>query len=124
MRRSPDQLRVIVSSLNPSKDASVNSFTIDLNEHKNLTAENVSQMLGSVADDRPWQLRVTSGGIAYMSEKVGKDDIEGLAFRCETLDAGNGYVGLQAAKDKLWVGTVLLQLQKNWPSPRSSYIDY
>lgn len=97
-------------------------FTIDLNDPEQLTRENVSRLIGSVLDTQHWQLRVTKGGIAYLSSTVGSDDIGELAFRFETWCAGNNYVGFQAAHDASWVDQVYEDLKANWPQPYSTFI--
>jgi hypothetical protein len=97
---------------------------INLKDTEQLTYDNVAKLIGSVTDDRHWQLRVTKDGVAYLSEIVGADDIGDLTFRMETWCAGNGYVGPQAALDETWVNRVLKDLQQNWPRPESSYIDF
>jgi hypothetical protein len=95
---------------------------IDLNDPAQFTKENVALLIASEEDDRDWQLRVTSEGIAYLSSVVGADRIEGLAFRCETWIEGNGYVGKEAAADESWVRQVYADLRRNWPNPTDSYI--
>ena len=75
---------------------------IDLND--GLTLEAVRQLLASASDDEHTQLRVTKGGIAYISSGVvGGTDIDGLLFRLETWAKGSGYVGKVAASDEVWV---------------------
>ena len=97
--------------------------TIDLNDPKQFTRENVAKLIGSVLDTQNWQLRVTKEGIAYLSDVTSSRDIDGLAFRFETWGAGNNYVGFQAAHDTSWVKQVFNDLKENWPEPKSSYID-
>jgi len=97
-------------------------FTIDLNDPQQFTRESVARLIGSVLDTQHWQLRVTRDGIAYLSEIVGKEDTDGLAFRFETWCAGNNYVGFQAAHDEIWVGHVYKDLAANWPRPSSTFI--
>jgi hypothetical protein len=97
-------------------------LTIDLNDDEQFTLANVKRLLGSVLDTQHWQLRVTQGGIAYLSDVVGKDGIDELAFRFETWCAGNNYVGFQAAHDEVWVGHVYKDLRDNWPHPHSTFI--
>ncbi len=97
-------------------------LTINLNDPEQFTRENVAHLIGSVLDTQNWQLRVTKNGIAYLSNVVGKEEIDGLAFRFETWSAGNNYVGFQAAHDKLWVDHVYQDLKENWPRPYSTYI--
>ncbi|URM27030.1 hypothetical protein LLY42_24730 [Pseudomonas frederiksbergensis] len=97
---------------------------IDLNTPDGLTLEAVRQLLASASDDEHTQLRVTKGGIAYISSGiVGGTDIDGLLFRLETWAKGSGYVGLVAASDKVWVMQIFNALKQNWPKPPFDYID-
>lgn len=94
---------------------------IDLND---FSIENVRALISSGSDDTHTQLRVKPNGIAYLSKVVGNSDVKGLAFRLETWVAGNGYVGLKAAEDDGWVKRIYECLNKNWPTPTDTYIDY
>lgn len=97
---------------------------IDLNTPDALTIEAVRQLLASASDDEHTQLRVTKGGIAYISSGiVGGTDIDGLLFRLETWAKGSGYVGLVAASDEVWVMQIFNALRENWPKPPFDYID-
>jgi hypothetical protein len=97
---------------------------IDLNAPGGLTLEAVRQLLASAGDDEHTQLRVTKGGIAYLSSGVvGGVDIEGLRFRLETWAKGSGYVGRVAASDEVWVMQIYNALKDNWPNPPFDYID-
>lgn len=97
---------------------------IDLNDPDGLTPESVRQLLASASDDQHTQLRVTKGGIAYISSGVvGGVDINGLLFRLETWAKGAGYVGRVAASDEVWVMQIHNALKDNWPRPSSDYID-
>ncbi|VVM75890.1 hypothetical protein PS645_02010 [Pseudomonas fluorescens] len=97
---------------------------IDLNTPGSLTLEAVRQLLASASDDEHTQLRVTQGGIAYISSGVvGGTDIDGLLFRLETWAKGSGYVGRVAASDEVWVMQIFNALDQNWPTPAFDYID-
>lgn len=97
---------------------------IDLNAPDGLTLESVRQLLASASDDEHTQLRVTKGGIAYLSSGVvGGADIDGLLFRLETWAKGSGYVGRVAASDEVWVMQIYNALKDNWPKPPFDYID-
>ena len=97
---------------------------IDLNSPDGLTLDAVRQMLAGASDDEHTQLRVTKGGVAYISSGVvGGTDIDGLLFRLETWAKGSGYVGLVAASDEVWVMQIFNALKENWPSPAYDYID-
>jgi hypothetical protein len=97
---------------------------IDLNDPRGLTLEAVKALLAAGDPRVHNQLRVTRGGMAYLSTSaVGGADIGGLSFRLETWAAGSGCVGEQAAADDGWAGQVFRALQANWPVPASDYID-
>ncbi|QXH63776.1 hypothetical protein [Pseudomonas azerbaijanorientalis] len=97
---------------------------IDLNSPDGLTLEAVRQLLAGASDDEHTQLRVTKGGIAYISSGVvGGTDIGGLSFRLETWAKGSGYVGRVAASDEVWVMQIFNALKENWPNPPYDYID-
>ncbi|MGD8221066.1 hypothetical protein [Pseudomonas thivervalensis] len=97
---------------------------IDLSAPGGLTVEAVRQLLASASDDEHTQLRVTKGGIAYLSSGVvGGTDIDGLQFRLETWAKGSGYVGRVAASDEVWVMQIYNALKDNWPNPPFDYID-
>lgn len=97
---------------------------VQIDVRKEFTMEDVRKLLASKDDSQHRQLRVTNNGIAYISDEVGADNIDGLAFRFETWIAGNGYCGLKASQDASWVSEVFDDLKKNWPNPKSTYIDY
>lgn len=104
-----------------SKDRAVQ---IDLNTPDGLTLDAVRRLLASASDDEHTQLRVTKGGMAYISSGVtGGQDIDGLLFRLETWAKGSGYVGNVAASDEVWVMQIFNALKENWPNPPFDYID-
>nr|WP_243458807.1 hypothetical protein [Pseudomonas sp. OA65] len=95
-----------------------------MNAPDGLTVEAVRQLLASASDNEHTQLRVTKGGIAYLSSGVvGGTDIDGLRFRLETWAKGSGYVGRVAASDEVWVMQIYNALKDNWPNPPFDYID-
>ena len=96
---------------------------LDLNDPNQFTLAGVSALIASKDDSQNRQLRVTKNGIAYLSDEVGNENIDGLAFRLETWDAGNDYCGVDAAASPDWVKNVYNMLRKNWPDPKSTYID-
>lgn len=99
-------------------------FTIDLAASEPVTAKRVARLIGSRDDTRHRQLRVSTSGIAYLSDEVATSNIGGLAFRLETWAQGSGYVGPAAAEDENWVNQVLRDLQDNWPRPKSTLVDF
>jgi len=99
-------------------------LTIDLKDPQQLTRENVAKLIGSQLDTKDWQLCVTKDGVAYLSDIVGTEDVDGLAFRLETWCAGNNYVGFQAAHDPHWVEQVFRDLSENWPEAKDTLVDF
>lgn len=97
---------------------------LDLNRPDQFTLEGVKALIASKDDSRHRQLRVTVDGVAYLSDTVGNADTDGLAFRFETWDAGNDYVGIAASQDEKWVSRIYEALRNNWPNPKSSYLDF
>jgi hypothetical protein len=47
-----------------------------------------------------------------------------IKFRYEAFACGNGYCGVEAAKDVLYVEQTLRRLKQDWAHGRSSFIDY
>jgi hypothetical protein len=47
-----------------------------------------------------------------------------IKFRYETLVAGNGYVGFEAAKDKKYIKELYKDLKNDWKKNRTGFIDY
>lgn len=97
--------------------------TIDLKDPTQFTLQGVKELIASMDDSENRQLRVTKSGIAFLSDRVGPDGTDDLAFRFETWDAGNGYVGVAASQDEKWVRKIYEALKKNWPTPISSCLD-
>jgi hypothetical protein len=102
----------------------VGMFAIDLKDPDALTLESVAKLLASKDDSQNRQIRVSLDGIAYVSDDVGNQNLNGVYFRLETADAGNGYVGVEAAKDANYVKRIFDVLEKNWPDRSDSYIDF
>ena len=96
---------------------------IDLNDPDQFTLEQVRRLIASGNGARHTQLRVNRAGLAWLSEVVGGQQLEGLRFRLETWAAGSGYVGKVAASDEVWVTQIYNALKQNWPKPPFDYID-
>nr|WP_145545161.1 hypothetical protein [Variovorax boronicumulans] len=92
------------------------------------------QALLSIADDHAghhvlwadWDGRVRLdslppdvGPLGFEREQAGV-----MALRFQTLDRGNDYVGLQAAKDLDWVGLVFRALTDAWPLRQAGKVTY
>ena len=89
-----------------------------------LTLEKVRAMLAEGDDRHDNQIRVKLDGTVYLSQDVvGAEDIDNLAFRFDTFDAYDDYVGENAAKDDTHVTRIYKALQANWPNPKRTYID-
>src|SRR5687767_5105169 len=98
-------------------------MTLDLNDPNDLTLEKVKELIASSDDSVNRQVRVRADGTAFISDVVGVQEIDGLAFRLETFLAGNGYLGKAASEDEDWVKELFRGLKNNWPEPSAAYID-
>lgn len=96
---------------------------IDLNDPSQLTRQKIGDLIASGDDRTHTQLRVTDAGIAYLSDAVGTQQLNGVAFRLETFAAGNDYVGQAASQDSEWIERLYRVLKENWPNPKTSYTD-
>jgi hypothetical protein len=96
---------------------------IDLTIPSEFTVENVRKMIASGKDGANSELRVTDEGIAYLSDVTGPEQLDGVRFRVETWNAGEGYVGSEAAKDDGWVQAIYDCLKKHWPYPERAYVE-
>ena len=90
-----------------------------------LTLEEFQKLIASADDSRDNQIRITKDGRIYISEGVvGAEDIEDLHSRYETYEAGNDYVGPNAAQDEAYVKRLYDEIKRDWDSGRKGYIDY
>ena len=94
-----------------------------LNLNSQYTKADVAALLASKDDSQHRQLRVNINGGAYLSDDIGNRQLQGVAFRLETWDAGNDYVGSKAASNAAFVSRIEKVLRANWPNPTSTYID-
>ena len=97
---------------------------IDLTDSASMTILNVKKLIESKDDSRNRQLRVSLRGEAYLSDKVGNQDLDDVKFRFETWGMGNDYCGKKAASSKEWVNRVHVALKDNWKNNTSGYIDF
>lgn len=81
---------------------------------KTLTLEEFKALIAGADDSVDNQIRVTENGEVYISTTVGDSDIEGLRFRFETFEAGNGYVGKAAAADDRYIEGMYEDLKQYW----------
>ena len=76
---------------------------IDLNNPASFAVENIKRLLASKDDSQNRQLRISDGGIAYLSDDVGNLNLDGVKTYFETWMAGNDYCGPNAAADEKYV---------------------
>ncbi len=91
---------------------------------KTLTRDQLVDLIKSGDNNYDNQIRVSNDGTIFLSRTVGAENIEGLRFRLETYDEGNGYVGLEAAEDDDYIDRLYDELVKAWNDNRTGYIDY
>jgi len=97
---------------------------IVLDDPTDFTLDNVRLLLASKDDSAHRQLRVSDDGVAYLSDDVGNRKLDGVRFRFETWNAGNGYCGADAASKHDYVKTVFNDLKCAWNKNLTGYIDY
>lgn len=84
---------------------------LDLKDPAAFALDGIRNLIASKNDSQNSQLRVTKDGIAFLSNQVGADNIDGLAFRFETWGTGNDCCGPNAAANAGWVKTVYRHLK-------------
>ena len=89
-----------------------------------MTLNDLKKLIASGDDTHDNQLRVTKNGKVFLSQVVAAESLTGIAFRFETFDAGNNYVGKDAADDDNFIQYLYNALISNWNNPsRKTYID-
>ena len=91
-----------------------------------MTIDELKQLIASGDDSHNNQIRCSKQGEVYLSQDiVGAQNIEDVAFRFETTDAGNDYVGDAAANDEDYISRVYNAIKGNWNDgkPLRTYID-
>ena len=96
---------------------------MQINLNHPFTTGDVKKMIASKDDSQRRQLRVTSDGIAFLSDEIGNINIDDLAFRVEIWLIGSRYTGEEAANDPNWVSRVETVLRSNWPNPTEPLIE-
>lgn len=89
------------------------------------TISDLKELIANGDDNHHNQIRVTKDGQVFLSQDiVGADNLENIAFRFESFDAGNDYVGQQASQDDEFINGLYNALKQNWNNncPRT-YID-
>lgn len=80
-----------------------------------MTIEDFTQLIADGDDRHHNQIRVSKSGKVYLSQDiVGAEKLEGVAFRLESFDAGNDYVGKDASEDKEYVLDMYQAIKENW----------
>jgi hypothetical protein len=97
---------------------------INLNNPSELSLSSVKALLASKDDSKSRQIRISKNGYAFLSDDIANRNLEDIAFRLETLEAGNGYVGIVASQDDEWVQRIYNVLKENWPKPNGTYCDF
>lgn len=90
---------------------------------KTMTIEDFKGLIASADDSADSQIRVTEDGEIYISTVVGDVDIDGLRFRFETFEAGNGYVGKEASKDDRYIEGMYEDLKQYWYDGSRGHIE-
>ncbi len=88
-----------------------------------LTREQLVELIKNGDDSVDNQIRVKSDGTVFLSQVVGAEDIDGLMFRLESFDAGNGYVGVDAAADDTYINGLYRGLKESWDKGRTDCVD-
>jgi len=91
---------------------------------KNITETIYKDMLANANDCISHQLRVDWSGDVYISTITGAEEIDGVKFRWESWDPGNGYAGPRAASDHEYVKQSVASLKKCWEDGVRGYCDY
>lgn len=80
-----------------------------------MTLEDFRDLIASGNDEYYNQIRVSKEGKIYLSQGVvGASNLYDVAFRCETFDAGNDYVGIEASKDDRFIMPLFKAIKDNW----------
>lgn len=87
-----------------------------------LTIEQLKTMIAFADDSKRNQIRIKEDGTIYVSTIVGSKSLDGIAGRFETFDAGNGYVGQEAAQNQEYIERLYKAIQ-GWIEHPKSYID-
>ncbi len=98
-----------------------------MNMNNNPTVEELATMV-AILDDKAHshKIWVSHDGEVHISRvPENEEHIRANAkFRYETLDAGNDYVGPNAAKDLAYVEKELNHLKRDWAKGAEGYIDF
>lgn len=90
-----------------------------------ITLDEFRELFARGDDSHDNQIRVSKDGKVFLSQDiVGADQLENIAFRFESFDAYNDYVGEDASKDDTLVIPMFKALKGNWKKgSKKTYID-
>lgn len=90
-----------------------------------MTLDQFRELIASGDDNHRNQIRVSISGDVYLSQDItGAMQLDGVAFRLESFDAGNKYVGKEAAEDDRLVIPMYKAIKENWENgAKRTYID-
>lgn len=90
-----------------------------------MSFEDLKKLIEDGDDTHDNQIRVSKAGEVFLSQDiVGANDLEDIAFRFETFDAGDDFVGKSASEDIQFVTDIYNALKYNWKNNSSqTYID-
>ena len=82
--------------------------------YKILHLNSFGQLIAEGDEKHNNQIRVTKDGMVYLSQDiVAAEQMDDIAFRFETFDAGNDYVGKTASEDDNLVKPIFNALNKS-----------
>ena len=87
-----------------------------------LTLEDLQRLIALGDDSHANQIRINYAREIYLSPLVGAQQLDGICGRFETFDAGNGYVGLEAAANMKYINRLYRAIQR-WREHPRSYVD-
>lgn len=91
---------------------------------EDITESIYKDLIANANDCISHQLRVDWSGDVYISTITGAEEIEDIKFRWESWNAGNGYVGPQAASDHEYIKQSVKSLKQCWTDGVRGYCDY
>lgn len=114
-----------IFSIQRGKSIILNGQRIKAYDIRTITLEQFRMLIACGNDRHNNQIRVTKGGMVYLSEDiVGSEQLDDVALCFETFSAHNGYVGVKAAEDNSHVIPLYYALTGNWRKGCShTYID-
>jgi len=82
---------------------------------KDMTVEDFRLIIKNGDDTHNNQVRVRKNGSVFLSQDtVGADNLDDIAFRLESFDAHDDYVGIEAAQDDIFITRMYVAIKENW----------